>query len=815
METLWQDLRFAFRSLAKSPGFLAVSVLSLALGIGANTAIFTIVKAVFLQPLPFTEPHRIVSLSTADETVPGFLPTSYLNLLDIRERATAFSEMSLYIPLQLSVSDGSNAAQVHSAEAVSGNYFDVLGVKPAHGRVFAEAGDRAEGNAPLAVLSHGFWTSQYGADPSVLGRNIVVNRQNYTITGIMPFGFKGMNSLNEPSLWVPLAMVRGLMERPEAIDERRALYFYSIARLKDGVTPAQAQASLAPVAAQLAAEHAINAGRTLRLRTATEVLTTAPYRGVLENATRVLMSVVGLVLLIACANVAALLLVRARSRNREFAVRLAVGAGTGRIIRQMLTESLLLAIAGGVLGLLFARWGRDLLWHFRPPWMGENTTLDLSLDGTVLGFTIGISLFTGLLFGLAPAMAACRRNLAVELKERGVSGFREHRIFGVRSLLVMGQCALSVIALVGAGLFMESLGRLQRIDPGFETERLMLLRINPLGAGLSKEQSMVFYQQLLERMKGLGTVQSASVSSISPLTSGGYMRGIRPDGAQTPPRGAQILSNPVAPDYFATTGIGLREGREFTSADRAGSALVVVVNAAFAARFWPGQSAVGKTLRFTTDDAPRTVVGVASDTKFFSLTEAPRMCIYVPMWQEFQPAATLLVRTAGDPRGSIGAVREAALGLERNLPLGTPMPIGNLLERSLWSQRLIAGMLAVFGILALVLASIGVYGLSAYAVSQRTSEIGIRMALGASPRDVLQSILSNGMILVIPGVVIGLMGALASSRVAANLLYGIPATHVPAYLTAAAVLTAVGLVACYIPARRATKVDPMLALRHE
>ncbi|MBS1829420.1 MAG: ABC transporter permease [Acidobacteria bacterium] len=815
METLWQDVRFAFRSLAKNPGVMAVSVLSLALGIGANTAIFTIVKAVFLQPVPFEDPHRVVVISTVDEQVPVPLPTSLLNLQDIRDRATAFSAMSIYFPLPLSVAAGSNSPRLFAGEAASGAYFRVLGVKPAYGRVYDESDDRTEGSAPLAVLSHGFWTSELGADPAVVGRNISINRQNFSVIGIMPFGFKGINSITEPAMWVPLSMVRGLMERPEAMKERRALYFHSIARLKPEVTLEQARASLAPIAAQLAAEHEINKGRTLRLRTAPEVLTTAPNRGILESATRILMTVVGLVLLISCANVAALLLVRARSRNREFAVRLAVGAGVWRIVRQMLTESLVLSISGGLLGLLFARWGRDLLWHFRPPWMGTNTGLDLSLDWTVLGFTLAVSVFTGLLFGLAPALSACRRNLAVELKERGVSGFREHRIFGVRAMMVMGQCALSVIALVGAGLFIESLNRLHQVDPGFDINHLLLLRLNPTGAGLNKEQSLSFYQRLLERMNSLGMVRSASVSSISPLSSSGFLRGTYPVGAQVPQRGAQVLTNAIAPRYFETAGIRLREGREFTAADRVGSTPVVIVNGAFERRFWPGQSAVGKTLLFTADTTPRTIVGVAADTKIFSLSEAPRACIYVPMWQEFQPEASLLLRSSGDPRNLAGAVREEVVRMESNLPLPAPAAMTDLVERSLWAQRLIAGMLAVFGLLALTLAAIGVYGLSSYAVSQRTSEIGIRMALGASPGDVLQSIVSNGMILVVPGVVLGLGAAFASSRVAANLLYGITATHIPAYLTAAVLLTAVGLVACLIPARRATKVDPVLALRHE
>lgn len=815
METLWQDLRFAFRSLSKSPGFLAVALLSLGLGIGANTAIFTIVKAVFLQPVSFYEPHRLVTLSTVDEQVPGMLPTAYLNLLDIRERATAFDGFAIYIPVMLNVASGANPSRLHASEAATGNYFEVLGVKPALGRVFQESDDRVEGNAPLAVLSHGYWTTEFGADPAVIGRAISVNRQNFTVIGVMPFGFKGISSLTEPAMWVPMSMARLLMERPEAIRERRALYFSAVARLKPGLTPAQAQASLVPIAAQLAAEHEINRGRTLKLRTVPETLASSPNRLLVENATRILMTVVGFVLLISCANVAALLLVRARTRTREFAVRLAVGAGAWRIIRQMITESMALSLAGGLLGLLFARWGRDLLWHFRPPWLSANVYLDVSLDGKVLAFTLLVSMLTGLLFGLAPALAACRRNLAVELKERGVSGFREHRILGLRSMLVMGQCALSVVALVGAGLFIESLNRLQDIDPGFETERLLVMRLNTASAGYTKQQSMQFYERLLDRLQSIGMVKSVSLSNLGPLRAGGYLRATHPDGSGVSPRGVQVLTNSVAPRYFETASIRLLEGREFTPVDREQSPPVVIVNSAVARRFWPGVSPIGKTLRFTGDTVPRTVVGLAADTKFFSLSEAVRPCIYLPLWQEFLPDVSLLLHTEGDPHMLLGSVRDAVLGMERNLPLGAGSAVRDLMERSLWAQRLIAGMLGVFGFLALVLAAVGVYGLSSYAVSQRTSEIGIRMALGASSRDVLRGIIANGMILVIPGVVLGVAAALASSRVAANLLFGIKATHVPAYLSAAFLLTLVALVACLIPARRAARVDPMLALRHE
>jgi predicted permease len=609
-----------------------------------------------------------------------------------------------------------------------------------------------------------------------------------------------------------------ILARPEVIKDRRSFYFYAVARLKDGITREQAEASLQPIAKQLAAEYPqLNRGRTVKLTAVSETVINSRYQKVIERASAILMAVVAVVLLIACANVAALLLVRARARSKEFAVRLAVGAGGWRISRQLLTESVLLSLVGGAAGLLVARWGRDLLWRFRPPWVG-GSALDLSLDWQVLGFAFAVSLTTGLLFGLVPVIGAWRkRDLATELKERTSQGIREHRIFGMRGLLVIGQCALSVVALVGAALFIESLRRVQDADPGFDAKRVATLRLSAATNGLSAAQGMRFYQNAIDRMAALPSVQSASISTISPLGGGlgGFQRSMYPEGQETTPQGVLVLTNFVGPRYFETLGLRVVNGRDFAATDRLDSQPVVVVNESLASRFWPGQNAIGKRVSFNTDQTQRVIVGVVADAKIFALTDDRMACVYLPVLQVYMPQVSLLVRSGGDPRVLLSGMRTEIQRLDRDLPLGGAFTLLDTINRSLWAQRLIAGLLATFGVLALLLAAVGVYGITSYSVSQKVNEIGIRMALGAEARDVVFNIIFQGMGPVIPGLLLGSGLALVSSRLATSLLFGITATHIPAYLLAALILTVVALLACYMPARRATKVDPLLALRHE
>ncbi|MBI3683805.1 MAG: ABC transporter permease [Acidobacteria bacterium] len=814
METLWQDCKYGLRTLLKSPAFTFVAVVSLALGIGANTAIFTLIKAVFLQPVPVREPQRLVSLFTVDEKMPGLFPISFPSFEDYRDRQSVFSAMAIYMSSGVTAAAGSGEPETWEAEVASGNYFELLGVKPLLGRTFTQEDDRVPGGGAVAVLSYGTWTEKLGGDAAVIGSTISINRLPFTIIGVMPNGFKGIRQVSEAAMWTPMSMAQSLLKTPQALRERRALHFQVVARLLAGVTLGQAEAALDPISRQLARDYpAVHQGRSVKLLPVAQATIHPSMRPVLERAGLLLMVIVGLVLLVACGNVAALLLVRARGRSKEFAIRLAVGAGSGRVARQLLTESVTLSLIGGLAGLLVARWSRDLLWAYRPPMLAA-AKLDIGLDGTVLLFTFSVSALTGLLFGLAPALSARRQDLAVELKERSTQGTRERRFFSFRNLLVVGQSALCIVALVGAGLFIESLRRLQQVDPGFEAQHLAATRFDIGSAGYKKEQGLAFYRQLLERITRIPSVRAASLSSIHPFATGGYLRAVRVDGQNAAARPVMVLQNNIAERYFETAGVRLLEGREFLPADDANGRRVVIVNQSMARRLWAGENATGKRVWLSGDTEPREVVGVAPDMRFFTLSEEQMACVYAPLPQDYLPLVTLLVRTHQDPRPALGMIRGEIQQLER-LPLGPVRTVEEQIGRSLWAQKLIAALMAIFGLLAVLLAAVGVYGLTSYSVAQRTSEIGLRMALGARPGDVLSTIVGQGMSLVAPGVALGLVAAAALGRLISSLLFGVSSGHVPAYLAAAALLALVALAACWLPARRATKVDPVLALRHE
>ncbi len=815
METLWQDVRYAFRTLARSPVFTVVAVLSLALGIGANTAMFTVVKALFLQAPFLRDPDRVVSLVTVDANNPGMLPISYPNYEDVEKRQTVFASMTVLAPGNVMVDRGSGEQTPMIAELVSGAFFSLAGVPAAFGRVFTAEETRGQGSGPFAVLSYSGWEQQFGANPRILGTTIAVNRHQLTIIGVMPRHFKGFNSVTEPMMWVPMSFYRLIMPRPDAMDDRKAMYYYGFARLKDGITREQAEASLAPLSRQLEQEHpAINRGRSLKLTSSTETAINRNLRILVEKSSVVLMIVVGLVLLIACANVAALLILRAKSRSKEFAIRLAIGAGPWRLGRQLLTESILLALLGGGLGLLFGRWLRDLLWGVRP-YMLNIVALDTSLDLTVFGFTLGVSLLAGLLFGLAPAFQAWRQDLATELKERSVRFLGAPHGISTRNMLVVLQCAFSLTAIVGAGLFLESLRRASQFDPGFESERLATVRLNLASEGYSKQRGLEFHRRLQERVGSLPSVRLASVSSIDPMATGGFLRNMFIEGRDPSAPPTLMLMNAVGLRYFETAGIRFVEGRDFTSSDRESTPMVVIVNESFARRYWPGKTAVGQRIRFSGDAAPREIVGIAADSKFFTLNEENRACVFIPLLQEYLPVVTLLVRTEGAPDAVLGSIRSEIKRLDAGIAIPRIYTIGWLIRNSLWPQLTLAALLGIFGLVGLALAAVGVYGITAYSVSQRVSEIGIRLALGAGGGDILRLIVGQGMLLVVIGAAAGAGASLASGRIAAGLLFGVGASHPPTYILAALILLLVALIACLIPARRAMKIDPLHALRHE
>jgi len=821
MDTLWQDLKYGVRMVGRSPGFAAVVILSLALGIGANTTIFTLVNAVFLNPLPIEDSSRVVLLFTTDDANRQanftFLPTSYPNYVDYRDKTQVFSGLVMYAFSGVALASGGDPEQV-VAQITTGNYFDVLGVKMALGRGWLPEEDSTPGAHPVVVLSDGLWKRRFGSDKDIVNKTIQINGRAYTVVGVAPKGFRGTAAIGGPDLWVPMAMrdqiLTGLFQ--QWFHERRALLFFVAGRLKPGITVQQAQANLTTVAKQLEQEYPReNEKRGAQIVPLAQSAINPNLRNNVVLAGAMLMAAVGLVLLIACANVGNLLLARATSRQREMAIRLSLGAGRGRLMRQLLTESMVLALLAGVLGLLIAFWGRDVLWTFRPAFLNAND-IQMALDGRVLWFTLGVSLLTGLLFGVVPALQASRPDLMGSLKDRTNPPSGGGRWFGARNLLVVAQVGLSLIALVGAGLFLRSLQFAQRIDPGFETEHMLMMSFDVGAQGYDRARAEEFYRQAVERVKGLPMVRAAAVATNAPF-GGGFQRTVFRDGADTSDRrsGVLMLVNPVEPDYFDAMNIPIQRGRKFTAADREGAPMVCIVNETMAKRFWPNESAVGKRVRFFGETWVVEIVGVARDSKYFALGEDPLPALYFPILQQHSAAVTLFVRTSGDPAKAMGSVRSTVQALDRNLPLTNATTMPDVMSQSLWAPRMGAGLLGLFGGLALLLAGIGIYGVTAYSVSQRTQEIGIRMALGAQNRDVIGLILRQGLVIVAAGIVLGLGAAFGLTRGLANLLFGVKTSDPVTFAATTLILVGVAVLACWIPARRATRVDPMVALRYE
>jgi predicted permease len=816
LETLWQDLRFGARMLLKNPGFTLIAITTLALGIGANTAIFTLVNAVFLQPLPVSEPARLMSVFGMDEKNPqiDFSTISWPNFKDYRDQNDVFTGMIAFQYVSLNFSGGDEPQWLYGM-IVTGNYFDLLGVKAAIGRTFVPEEDRTPGTHPVVVLSYSAWRRRFGGDPAIVGRAIKLNGLDYAVVGVAADRFKGTDVIGGVDCWVPMMMhdqvLNGVYR--EGFNSRRALILSVIGRLKPGVTEQKAETAMRAIGRRLEQDYPKDNDK----RNVTLIpLNQSPpqQRSVYLKVSGVLFAVVGLVLLIACANVANLLLAQAATRRKEISLRMALGAGRARLIRQLLTESLMLALAGSGVGLLLAVAGRDLLWAFRPPWIGAGD-LNLSFDPRVLGFTLLISLLTGSIFGLAPALQASRVELITELKEKGSHAVRGHRWFSLRNLLVVGQVALSLVALIGAGLFLRSLSNAQRINPGFETEKLLVLSFDVGVQGYDKARGMEHYRRVVEKVEAIPGVISAAIASARPFALGFvrtvFVEGQEPSGGG---RGIMTIVGTVDPKYFETIGIPLVRGRNFTEADHENTPPVVVINEAMAKRFWPNQDAVGKRFRFFGNDVSQEVIGVVKDSTALNIGEAPRPVAYLSLLQDFPSWVTLHVRTAGDPSGLLATVRREVQALDRTMPL-TTATISQLIGRGLWGARMGAALLSVFGLLALILASVGIYGVLSFSVSQRTSEFGIRLALGARPSDVFRLVLGQTLTLVAAGTTIGITGGLIVTRMVTNLLYGVSAVDPMTFVGMPLLLLLVALLASYLPARRATKIDPMIALRCE
>ena len=810
--------------LRKSPGFSAVAILSLALGIGANTTIFTVVNAILLHPLPVKDISQVVELDTIDtKTHVGFanatkLGLSFRNFQDYQKQNEVLSGVTCFIPLPLTWSGGAEARQVNG-QMVSANYFDVLGLQPAAGRFFLPDEDTKLSSNNVAVISYSFWDNKLGLDPNEIGKSVTLNATPYTVIGVAPKGFKGTFTFGSAEqIWVPTSMYPQILTGfgLDFFNDRRFLNAGAVGRLKQGIGINRAEASLKTIASQLEKDFPKdNGGRSIALTPLAEAAVGVNQHDQIALAGTMMMTVVGLVLLIACANLANLLLARAARREREMGLRAALGASRPRLIGQMLTECILLSLLGGAAGLAIAYAGRTVLWSFRPPFI-QADSIDLSLDSNVLIFTLGISLLTGLLFGVAPAFKASVPDLADTLKLGGRGGSIGWGRNKLRSLLVVSEIALSLVALVGAGLFVRSMRDAQKMDPGFESKNLFMLAFDLGALHYDEGHGQQFLRAAVERASTTPGVKAAAVASNFPL-GGGFARTVFPEGEDesTGYRGTLTQLDDITTGYFDALRIPLVRGRVFSDADRKETTPVAIINEAMAKKFWPSQEAIGKRFHFFGDTTLREIVGIARNSVVNAIGEAPVPLVYLPVSQDYAPAATLQVQTAGKPEPVIAGVRAQIQSLEPNLAITNVQTIGEIIDQGLWAPEMGAALLTVFGGLAMVLAAVGVYGVLAYSVTQQTREIGIRMAMGAERGHVLRLVVGQGVKLAGAGLALGILVALALTRQLSSLLFGVSAYDPLTYAGVTVILLTVALLACYVPARRATRVDPLIALRYE
>jgi len=808
METFWQDLRFGFRQLLSKPGFAAIATLSLALGIGANTAIFSLVDAVLLRPLPFHDPDRLVMVweEAAKIGFPRNTPAP-ANYVDWKAQNRVFEDMAAINWRSFNLTDEGEPEKVE-AQAVTANFFPLLGVKPELGRVFTGEEDQP-GRNNVAVISYGLWQRRFGGDPALMGKEILLDGQKHTVIGVTPSGFQFLSK--EVGLWVPAAF------SPQELANRGSHYLTVVARMKPGVTLREAHADVAAITQRINRDHPTWHGFELG---SVVISLREQLAGDVRPALIVLLVAVGFVLLIACANIANLLLARGASRFREIAVRTALGAGRRRILRQLLTESVLLAVAGGLAGLLFAWSSFSFLKQIIPDNMALNT--GVRIDARIFGFTLLLSLLTGIVFGLAPALQAAKIDLNEALKQSGGRtgiGVGHRRL---RGALVVIEIALALVLLVGAGLLIRAFLRLRTLDIGVNPENVLTLRTmlprNKYGE-LPKRDA--FYRQALERARALPGVVSAGYTTAMPLTWKGGTNGFVIEGRDQGP-GQDAQCRQISTGYMETMGVKLRQGRFFDYHDDVQSQPVAVINETMARQFWPGEGALGKRFKLGPVDSQNpwvTVVGVVGDVKemgleapakaemFFPYQQLPRMLWNMPR--------DLAVRTTGDPMSVAAAARQAVWSVDRNQPVSNVRTMNEILAEEVAQRRIGMTLLAAFAALALALASLGIYGVLSYSVAQRRQEIGVRMALGAGRKDVMRMVLADGMRLAAAGVAVGLGVSFALTRLMAGLLFGVSASDLRTLAGVTLLLTLVALVACYIPARRATKVDPMIALRYE
>jgi macrolide transport system ATP-binding/permease protein len=818
MDGLWKDLKYAGRMLAKKPVFTAVAVLSLAFGIGANTTIFTLIKAVFLQSLPVRDSSRVVAIfgTTAHDKSPEnqFSGVSVPNLLDYRKNLDVFSATSIVYGGEVAI-DASGKTIPAYAQLVNWDFFNALGVQPLIGRGFAREDDEAA--HPVIVLSNVVWQRYFGGRRDAIGQNVRIGAQDFSIIGVMPPDFHDVGAIGTAEAWIPESMHDAILTdlAKEWFTRRASMMGIGVARLKPGVTFARAQQAMDAIGERLEHEYPDdNADRRAALVPIDETTVPADQRSLYIRAGALMMIVVGLVLLIACANVANLLLARATQRRREVAIRLSLGASRGRLIRQMLTESLLLGTAGAALAMLFAKWVRPAFLGLLP---GNNPgNLDVRLDLRVFAFTLALALAATILFGLAPAIQASNPKRVSALHDRTDAPSGTNRWYGLRSMLVTAQVAFSLIALIGAALFLHSLRNAREVNPGFDVSHSVLILLDTKVQGYTQARAEQFYSQVLDRVRALPGISAAGVVDRAPLTGGLGTLAFRQDADASNERNGEATAlMRVSPGYFGTAGIALLRGRDFNGHDDADSQKVLIVNQTIADRMWPGQDPIGQQVRFYKRPWILSVVGVVKTVKYQSLGEPPEPAVYMPLKQLFNWQVFLWARSSGGASKALPEVQAAVQSLAPAFWIGWAGGVQELVDKNLSNATLAAELLGAFGLLALILAAIGTCGVTYYAVSQRTREIGVRMALGASPRDVLRLILGGAMGAVAGGVAVGMIVSVFLARTVGGFLYGIKGFDSVSFAAASVMLIVVALVACLFPAMRAMRVDPMVALRHE
>jgi putative ABC transport system permease protein len=817
---MFKDISYGVRVLAKNPGVSLVAVITLALGIGANTAIFSGVSAFLMRPLPVPRADDLVRPMEIAEDRGLTDEMSYPDFLDYRAQSTSFTGLAAEDMIQGAI-DSENQSDVVWGQVVSANYFDVIQVKPILGRAFSPDEDKTTGGSPVLVLGHSLWQRRFGADQNIVGKTVRLNDRQYQVIGVAPEYFVGTKFALALDFWTPITMAEDLRRAPKLLEDRGSHWMNVIGRLKPGVSLDQASAELSAIAKRMNEAYPDDRSKDTQAKVMTE--TEGRFEdlgGIFKSGGAIAMAIAGLILLIACANVANLMLARAAARRKEIGIRLALGANRMRLIRQLLTESLLLSLLGGALGLLLALWVTRLMEGFIPI-LEYNIVKDFfALDSRALWFTLVVSLATGVIFGLAPAWQASNPDVVPVLKGLPEAAHRRRfRRLSLRNGLVVAQVALSLMVLVCGALFIKSFRKAQTMDPGFNNPNGLIVSLNPGLVGYDDDQSRNFYRQLVERTRSLPGVDAAGMALLVPLGDSSNSQGPILKEGETLERGSAgrvIMTNIIGQGYFRTMQIPFVEGRDFDERDQTKSQRVVIINQRMADLLWPGESAVGKRIFIgTTSRDPREVVGVVKTGMYRALAEDPKPFFYYPVTQVRPGRMSLIVRSSVDPHGLVGAIRSEVQNLDRRVPVYAVKTMNQHMTYALWAPNMAASFSLAFGVLAVLLSAVGLYSVMAYVVSQRTREVGIRMALGANRSHVMKMITKQGMWLAGVGVALGLLLALVLVRVLSSLLIGVSGYDLGIFVAVPVLLALVALLACYLPARRATKVNPLVALRYE